>query len=97
LSCCRFDTVELRNVFDAIWQITAFYDFGTVRINKTEFGAAASNTSNLAGAGFGINATFDKVQIRTALAWRTDGGLPASLPASAAKNPGLLAAASVGF
>ena len=90
-------TVELRHSYNANWQVTAFYDFGTVRINKTPFGAAASNAKNLAGAGIGLNATFGRAQIRTALAWRTDGGLPASLPASAVKTPTLLVAATVGF
>ncbi len=90
-------TVELRHSWNANWQSTLFYDFGTVRINKTPFGAAAPNSKNLAGAGFGVNATFDKVQVRAALAWRTDGGLPASLPVNAVKTPILLVAASVAF
>ena len=90
-------TVELRHSYSANWQVTAFYDFGTVRINKNPFGAAASNGKNLAGAGFGLNATFDKIQIKAALAWRVDGGLPASLPASAVKTPMLMVVASVGF
>ena len=87
----------MRHNYNANWQVTAFYDFGTVRINKTPFDPAASNAKNLAGAGFGVNATFDKVQVRAALAWRVDGGLPASLPASAVKTPTLLVAASIGF
>ena len=89
--------IEVRHNYNANWQVTAFYDFGTVRINKTPFDPAASNAKNLAGAGVGVNATFDKVQVRAALAWRTDGGLPASLPASAVKTPTLLLAASIGF
>lgn len=90
-------TLELRHLYSANWQVTAFYDFGTARLNKTPFGAPASNSRNLAGAGFGLNATFDKIQVKAALAWRTDGGLPASLPANAAKTPTMLVAASVGF
>ena len=90
-------TVEVRHSYNANLQVTAFYDFGTVRFNKTQFGPAAANSRNLAGAGFGVNATFDKAQVRAALAWRTNGGLPASLPASAVKTPTLLVAASVGF
>ena len=90
-------TVEMRHSYNANLQVTAFYDFGTVRVNKTSFGAAASNSKNLAGAGFGVNATYDKAQVRAALAWRTNGGLPASLPANAVKTPTLLVAASVGF
>ncbi len=90
-------TVELRHSYNANLQVTAFYDFGTVRVNKNQFGPAATNGRNLAGAGFGVNATFDKVQVRAALAWRTHGGLPESLPANAVKTPTLLVAASVGF
>ena len=90
--------VELRHSWNANWQSTLFYDFGSIaRINKTPFGAAASNSKNLAGVGIGLNATFGKAQIRTALAWRTDGGLPASLPVSAARTPTSLVAASIGF
>lgn len=91
-------TVELRHSWSANWQSTLFYDFGSItRINKTPFGAAAPNSKNLAGAGIGLNATFGKAQIKAALAWRLDGGLPASLPASAVKTPTLLVAASIGF
>ena len=90
-------TMELRHTFSANWQVSAFYDFGAVRINKTPFGPSASNSKNLAGAGFGVNANFDKVQVKAALAWRTTGGAPASLPASAVKTPTFLLAASIGF
>ena len=72
-------TIELRHNYNPNWQVTAFYDFGSVKINKTPFGAAASNGKNLAGAGFGINASFDKVQVKAALAWGVDGSLPAAL------------------
>ena len=90
-------TAELRYNYNANWQLTSFYDFGTVRINKNPFGAAASNSRNLAGAGFGVNATFNNIQVRAALAWRVDGGLPASLPANAVKTPVVMVAASIGF
>lgn len=90
-------TLELRQALNTNWQGTLFYDFGMVRINKNPFGAAASNGKNLAGAGFGINASFDKIQIKAALAWRIDGGLPASLPASAVKTPMVMVVATIGF
>ena len=91
-------SIELRHSYSPNWQVTAFYDFGSIsKINKNPFGAAASNGKNLAGAGFGLNATFDKVQIKVALAWRVDGGLPASLPANAVKTPMVMVLASVGF
>ena len=40
---------------------------------------------------------FDKVQVKAALAWRTSGGAPTTVPAAAAKAPTLLVAATVGF
>lgn len=90
-------TVELRHSYSANWQVTTFYDFGSIKVNKSPFGVAPTNNKNLGGAGFGINATFDRVQIKAALAWRIDGGLPVSVPASAAKSPTLMVAASIGF
>ena len=91
-------TLELRHSLHQNWQITAFYDAGTVKTNKNPFGVAgAANSKSLSGAGFGINANFDKVQLKAALAWRTSGGAPASLPAGAAKSPVLLVQAAVGF
>ena len=90
-------TVELRQTLSANWQGTLFYDVGNVTINKNPFAAAAPNSRGLAGAGFGVNATFDKIQIRAALAWRVNGGLPTSLPANAAKTPTLMVLASIGF
>jgi hemolysin activation/secretion protein len=90
-------TVELRHSWNANWQSTLFYDFGSIsKINKNPFGTG-SNSKNLAGVGVGLNATFGKAQIKAALAWRTDGGLPASLPLSAVKTPTLLVVATVGF
>ena len=90
-------TLELRHSWNANWQSTLFCDFGTVRINKKPFAAAASNRKSLAGGGFGLNASFDKVQVKAALAWRVHGGLPASLPASAVRSPTLMVQASIGF
>ena len=91
-------TLELRHSYSANWQITAFYDAGTVKTNKNPFGAAgAANSRGLSGAGFGINSNFDKVQVKAALAWRTSGGAPTSLPAGVAKSPVLLVQASIGF
>ena len=95
-------TLELRHNFhtagSANWQITAFYDAGTVKTNKNPFGAAGiSNSRSLSGVGFGLNAAFDKIQLKAALAWRTSGGAPASLPQGAARSPVLLVAATVGF
>jgi hemolysin activation/secretion protein len=90
-------TVELRHNLMANVQATVFYDWGQVTINRNPFGAPASNSRNLAGVGVGVNASLGPVQLRSSLAWRTDGGLPTSIPASAAKRPTLWMQASVAF
>ena len=91
-------TLELRQALSANLQGIAFYDWGNIKVNKTPFGAAAaSNNRSLGGAGVGLNASFDKVQLKAALAWRTRGGLPTSVPATAAKRPTLLVLAQVAF
>jgi hemolysin activation/secretion protein len=90
-------TVELRHNLMPQVQATVFYDVGKVTINRNPFGAPASNSRNLAGVGVGLNAGLGPVQLRSSLAWRTDGGLPTSIPASAAKRPTLWMQASVAF
>lgn len=90
-------TLELRHSYSQNWQAAAFYDFGSVRLNKNPFGVASNNHRGLGGVGFGLNAAFDKLQIKTALAWRTRGGLPTSIPEGAVKKPVLLVQAAVGF
>jgi hemolysin activation/secretion protein len=90
-------TVELRHNVMANVQATLFYDWGSVTINRKPFGPPASNSRNLAGVGVGVNASLGPVQLRSSLAWRTDGGLPTSIPASSAKRPTLWMQASVAF
>ena len=91
-------TLELRQNLMPSVQGVLFYDFGTVKINKTPFGAVAtSNNKTLAGAGFGVNASFNKVQIRASVAWRTSPDLPLSIPANTVKSATLWVQASVGF
>lgn len=90
-------TVELRHNVMANVQATLFYDWGGVTINRKPFGPAASNSRNLAGVGVGVNASLGAVQLRSSLAWRTDGGLPTSIPASSAKRPTLWVQAAVAF
>ena len=90
-------TVELRHNVMANVQATLFYDWGSVTINRKPFGPAASNSRNLAGVGVGVNASLGPVQLRSSLAWRTDGGLPTSIPASSAKRPTLWLQAAVAF
>ena len=93
-------TLELRQTLSAHLQGIAFYDWGSIKTNKNPFGVAAASSSNnrsLGGAGFGLNASFDKFQLKAALAWLTRGGLPTSVPATAAKRPTLLLLAQVAF
>ena len=90
-------TIELRRTLAANLQGTLFYDFGSVRINKNPFGPAAINYRNLAGAGFGLNASVAAVQLRASVAWRLQGGEPTSIPASAAKRPMIWLQAAIPF
>ena len=90
-------TLELRHTLLQNIQGVAFYDFGSVKINKTPFGAGTSNNKTLAGAGFGINASVSKVQLKAAVAWRVGQDLPVSIPASAVKAATVWVQASVGF
>jgi hemolysin activation/secretion protein len=90
-------TVELRQALSEQWQLTGFYDLGSVTVNHQPFGAPASNSRRLAGAGFGVNANLGPVQLKTSAAWRQKGGLPKSIPASAAHSPTVWASAVLGF
>ncbi|WP_158590371.1 ShlB/FhaC/HecB family hemolysin secretion/activation protein [Noviherbaspirillum cavernae] len=80
-------TLELRHNLMPRVQGVLFYDFGSVTINKTPFGAAAANSRTLSGAGLGLNASLDRVQLKASLAWRTSADLPTSIPVSAARSP----------
>lgn len=90
-------TLELQQSLLAKLQATLFYDAGHVTINKNPFGTPAANSRSLAGAGVGLNASFSVAQLRSALAWRTTGGAPVSVPASTAKGPTLWLNAGVAF
>ena len=90
-------TLELRQAFGQGLQGTVFYDFGRIKLNKTPFGPAAANSRHLAGAGVGLNASIGKVQLRSSLAWRTDGGQPTSVPQANTKNPTLWLQAMMAF
>ena len=90
-------TLELRQTLMQNIQGVAFYDFGTVKTNKTPFGAAANNNKTLAGAGFGVNASVSKVQLKASVAWRLSPDAPLAIPASAIRSATLWLQASVGF
>jgi hemolysin activation/secretion protein len=81
---------EVRHTLFNQFQGLAFYDAGTVTINRNPF-ATGVNTRHIAGVGFGLNAQYGWMQLKTSVAWRTSGGQPQSLPASVNNNPRLWA------
>ena len=90
--------LELRQTLMQNVQAVVFYDFGTVKINKSPFGVeGTANNKTLAGAGFGVNASISRVQLRASVAWRLSPDAPVSIPASAIKSATLWLQASVGF
>lgn len=80
--------LEVRHSVMANLQAVAFYDIGAVGINHTAYSAAA-NARKIAGAGVGVNAQYRMLQLKTALAWRTQGGLAQAEPATADRKPRL--------
>jgi hemolysin activation/secretion protein len=81
---------EVRHTLLNQLQGLAFYDAGTVTVNRNPF-AVGINTRHIAGVGFGLNAQYGWMQLKTSVAWRTSGGQPQSLPASVNNNPRLWA------
>ena len=73
------------------------YDTGAVAINHTPFGAPATTSLKLSGAGVGLNADLAGTLSRISLAGRTDGKQPVSVPASAVRSPTLWFQASESF
>ncbi|MFT5721490.1 MAG: hemolysin activation/secretion protein [Motiliproteus sp.] len=88
--------LEARHQLTEQLQGIAFYDEGLVRINRNVF-AAGDNTRHLAGAGIGLNAQYDRMLIKTSVAWRTTGGQPQSEPATHSNDPQLRAQLSTQF
>ncbi|MEO8838427.1 MAG: ShlB/FhaC/HecB family hemolysin secretion/activation protein [Herbaspirillum sp.] len=78
--------LELRRTLWAGVQGSLFYDAGTVKISHNPV-VDQNNTRHLAGAGVGLNAVLGAVQLKASLAWRTQGGVPNSEPASASHDP----------
>jgi hemolysin activation/secretion protein len=78
----------LRHSFTDKLQGLAFYDAGTVHINRQPYNKDP-NIRSLAGAGLGINADWLGMQIKSALAWRTRGGAALAEPTSVNRNPRL--------
>ncbi len=80
--------LELRHsVIDGV-QGLVFYDAGSVTLNHTPY-TSAENSRSLAGSGVGVNALYKSVQLKTAVAWRSYGGVAQSEPASEDRNPRL--------
>lgn len=76
--------LELRYTQDAVTTY-AFYDHGHIRINaKPELMDEASPDVKKAGVGFGLRYQEARWMLDTALAWRTQGGVPTS---EAARDP----------
>jgi len=80
-------TLELRHNFLPALQGTVLYDMGEVTINKQPFGPPQDNKRKLSGAGIGLNANVQSIQILGSIAWRMGNQLPTSIPSSAAKSP----------
>ena len=100
-------TVELRQSLAVNVQGVLFYDFGTVKVNKTPFGPAADNNKSLAGAGFGVNASFNpsgmtstnlnQVQLKASVAWRVGSESSTAGAAVVTKSPTFWLQATLGF
>lgn len=80
---------ELRHTFSEKLQGLVFLDGGTVTINKNAYITDAANTRNIAGAGFGLNASYKAIQLKSVIAWRLHGGPALSEPISEDTNPRL--------
>ena len=78
--------LELRHSWTGQLQSLVFYDLGSVSVNHRPF-AATPNLRDIAGAGLGLNAQFAQVQLKAAVAWRTQGGPAQSQPATISGNP----------
>ena len=80
---------ELRHGFTNTVQGLIFFDAGTVRINKEAYIVDTANTRSIVGAGFGLNASYKALQLKSAIAWRLQGGPALSEPISEDTNPRL--------
>jgi hemolysin activation/secretion protein len=77
--------LEYRRALAPQLQGFAFYDAGSVTINRNAF--LADNTRALAGAGLGLSAQYKSMQFKASVAWQTQGGTALAEPASATRNP----------
>ena len=80
-------SVELRRTLRPALQAALFYDIGSIRASRFPFDPLVANSRTLGGAGISLSAGFHMLQIKAALAWRTQGGQPTSIPPWAAHTP----------
>lgn len=91
-------SAEWRHDFSSWLQGAVFYDAGSVRINRDPFGPpGVANRRDVSGAGLGLYASLARVELKAAVAWRTSGGRPTSVPASAVTSPTIWLQANMGF
>lgn len=81
--------LELRKNITSRLQGVVFYDTGSVTISRNPYSFFGANKRKLAGVGVGVNSQLFGVQIKAALAWRTVGGRPVSIPDSAVRTPNM--------
>jgi hemolysin activation/secretion protein len=79
-------TLELRHSVSDTLQGMLFYDTGSITINRNPYLTSVPNSLSLSGAGVGVIGNLAGTQIKMSIAWRTDGGQPASIPASAVRS-----------
>lgn len=92
--------LEWRRRLSEPLQAVLFYDVGSVDVNHNTYAVASalgSNSRSLGGAGVGLNAQYQRLQLRSALAWRTSGGPATSEPASADSSMRLWVQLSLGL
>jgi hemolysin activation/secretion protein len=75
--------LEIRRTFLPNALGVLFYDAGSVITSRNPFVVSVTNSRKLAGTGVGLNANMFGVQIKAAVAYRTQGGEPTSVPPSA--------------
>ena len=84
-------SVEWRYQLFELLQGVVFYDAGTATINRNPYLSAgsASNSRSIAGAGIGLNGQYQRLQVKTSLAWPTQGGATTADPSSTNQSPHL--------
>jgi hemolysin activation/secretion protein len=79
--------LELRRTLWPRLQAALFYDIGSITASRFPYDHSIPNHRTLGGAGIALSTSLGPLQISAALAWRTNGGEPTSIPSSAAHDP----------